>query len=118
MGGYTLHVIDHSHALIGNLPNFDAFVAFVGANPDPDAFLRVAPLEIRSLVQCLDDFAPWIQRINNLTENQIERSVTHMPGEWRPMPDDTTKLVDFLLERKGKVAGLIKAGIGNFPTCK
>jgi len=117
MGGYTLHIIDHSHALIGNLPNYDTFVEFIGANLDPDAFLRVAPVEIRSLVQCLDDFAPWVKRINRLTRTQIESSVTHMPREWRPMPDDTTKLVDFLVERKAKIAGLIKAGVGNFPAC-
>jgi len=118
MGGYILHVIDHSHALIGNLPNFEALLEFVAANPDPDAFLRVAPVEIRSLVQSLDEFAPWIQRINDLTETQIESSVSHIPREWRPMPDDSVKLVDFLLERKAKVPGLIKAGIGNFPACK
>ena len=118
MDGYVLNVIDHSHALIGDLPDFQTFVNYVHFNPDPDTFLRIAPPQLRSIVQGMDNFDLWIKKVENIAESQIKNSATHIPIEWRPTPDDTNKLVDFLIERKSKIRGLIGAGISNFPACK
>jgi hypothetical protein len=116
-GRYTCYLIDHSHALIGDFPNFGGLLQFMGdeRNPDPKAFLRMAPRPLRGLVRRLSDFEPWVTRIEALSRTQLQDSLTRVPQEWKPAQDDCPALVDFLIQRKNTVRGLLEAGSSLFP---
>lgn len=112
---YNLELIDHSHALIGDLANFAALEGFLTKNPDPDSFLRKAPSELRGLVKDLAAFDPWIHKIESLSQTQLTDSAAQLPDEWKPNPDETGRLVDLLNSRRQAIRQLLESGKGQFP---
>lgn len=112
---YTFSLIDHSHALIGDMPNMEALIQFLRRHYDPAPFLQVAPLELRQLVTGWADFDPWLSRIESLTETNLENILSGIPDEWRPRDDDCSLIMDFLFARKNRVRQLLFDGRAYFP---
>lgn len=115
VANYSLQLIDHSHALIGELADFAALEKFIGSNPDPDAFLRKVPVQLRALVNDLADFDPWINKIENLPLAVLKDSVAQIPSSWKPNPDETGRVIDFVDSRKEAIRPLLQSGKDQFP---
>lgn len=112
---YTLYLIDHSHALIGDMPNMEALMQFLEHHPDPDPFLQVAPRELRALVTDWADFHPWLAGIESLTRTSLENILGGIPDEWRPQHNDCLLIIDLLLARKNRIRQLLDDGQVYFP---
>jgi len=107
MERYTLYLVDHSHALIGDLADMGDFARWCNSHPDPGSFIQVAPQELRGLVDDLARFDPWVSRIGALTRSQFEESAARIPTSWKPSPDEIPSLIDFLISRQNAMQGLI-----------
>lgn len=107
MERYTLYLIDHSHALIGDLADVAELERWRSSHPDPGSFLRVAPQELRGLVDDAARFDPWVSRIGALTRSQLEDSAARIPSGWKPSPDEIPSLIDFLMDRRSAMRGLM-----------
>lgn len=112
---YTFYLIDHSHALIGDMPNMKALTQFLDNHHDPAPFLQVAPMQLRALVSGWDDFDPWLAKIESLTRTGLENILIGIPAEWRPKENDSALIIDFLLARKDRVRSLLHDGQVYFP---
>lgn len=112
---YTFYLIDHSHALIGDMPNMEALMQFLRGHRDPDPFLQVVPLELRKLVSDWADFDPWLSRIESLTETNLKNILVGIPDEWRPQHNDCSLIIDFLRARMNRVRHLLIDGRAYFP---
>jgi len=109
---YICNLIDHSHSLIGDFPNFQGLLQFLQNCDDPTAFLQAIPAPLRQLVQnSTRPFDLWLQKIEALTRRELEDSSARLPLEWKPTPDDMVQLMDFLFGRKDKVRALLMAGL-------
>lgn len=112
---YTFYLIDHSHALIGDMPSMGTLMEFLDRHHDPNSFLQVAPLQLRALVSDWADFDPWLLKIESLTETNLENILVGIPDEWRPQQNDCVLIIDFLLARKNRVRHLLGDGRLCFP---
>lgn len=112
---YTFCLIDHSHALIGDMPNMEALIQFLKRHHEPDPFLQVAPPGLRELITNWADFDPWLSRIESLTGTKLGNILTGIPDEWRPQHNDCSLIIDFLLARKNRVRHLLFDGRAYFP---
>lgn len=104
---YQLQLIDHSHSLIGDLPDFAALVRWMDDYPDPGAYLRKLPQELRMMVTGHDEFDPWLNMVENLPLQVIDDSYASIPEDWRPNPDDTFQVIDLVDQRRTEVRALL-----------
>jgi hypothetical protein len=76
----------------------------------PDAPLRgVYGLnDVYERIESWDDFAPWLSRIERFPARQLQGIADEIPCEWYGERSDLQRLLDCLLERRGKVCQLIE----------
>lgn len=104
---YTCILIDHSHALIGNMQNKEAFERFIRNNQDPGAYIGSVPQQLKDLIVSMEDFDPWIDKIEALSHSDLQSSLAGIPSEWRPTPDESPELIDFIIFRKDNIRSLL-----------
>ncbi|MBA7678366.1 hypothetical protein ES703_86640 [subsurface metagenome] len=112
---YTFYLIDHSHALIGDMPDMETFTQFLEQHNDPTPFLQAAPEQLRALVSDWADFDPWLAKIESLTGTNLHNILVGIPSEWIPHQGDCSLIIDFLLARKNRVRHLLVDGRLYFP---
>lgn len=109
-------LIDHTHALIGDLADFSTFSNWHNSHPDPLSYIQKPPPQLRAMIGSLDDFDPWILRIQQMDRSVLEESIQTMPGEWLPSTDDADQLIDFLVNRRHQMKQLIRNSKQAFPS--
>lgn len=75
---------------------------------------------VYSGVRGLQDFQPWLERIENFPEEVVDRALSQIPGEWlNGDRDELYRLLDQLMKRRRRVSGLIqdcrRASLRPFP---
>jgi hypothetical protein len=107
MQKYTLSLIDHSHALIGDLPNLDALRQFIERNNDPRCFVRPTPHQLRSVVCRMGEYMKPLMKIESFDIGQLAQVIQRIPTEWIPNQEHLVDLVKFVGERATEVKSLI-----------
>lgn len=107
MQKYTLSLIDHSHALIGDLPDLIALQEFIERNNDPRCFVMPMPQQLRSVVCSLGDYTSWLIKIEGFDIEQLKATAQAIPTEWIPSQKQLTGLVEFVAHRASNVKSLI-----------
>jgi len=76
----------------------------------PDAPLRgVYGLnDVYERIESWDDFAPWLSLIERFPSRQLQCIAEEIPCEWYGERDELQRMLDCLLERRGKVRRLIE----------
>lgn len=52
---------------------------------------------------CPQDFLPYIEKVANISDKDIENLVQEIPGEWLPDSEERQALQEFIIIRKGMV---------------
>ena len=107
MQRYTLSLIDHSHALIGDLPDITALQRFIARNNDPSCFIMLMPQQLRDTVRHLGEYTPWLMKIEAFDMEQLRASAERIPTEWIPDQKQLADLIEFLAQRASTVSSLI-----------
>jgi hypothetical protein len=108
---YKLWMIDHSHALGGDLPTPNDFL---GRDKSPMQYLRYWE-NLRGLVIKWEQFQPFLKRVKALGSTQLTAMIRAVPTEWRPPGANLSYLSDFLLSRAGCLEDLLWEARGEFP---
>ena len=59
-------------------------------------------------IRCLDDFEPWLGRLNNFPEEVIDRAIRQIPSAWMEDSEiELEQLLAQLLRRRSRVADLL-----------
>lgn len=114
---YQLILIDHSHALIGDMQSYASLENLLRNtyNPDPLPFLMSPPEGLLRQIKSWSDFDTWLERIEAITESELDDCVARMPSEWRPPAAETAQLIQLLVSRKDMVRTLLRNAVGQFP---
>jgi hypothetical protein len=98
--GFVAQMMDHGYLFDG--PNWEFRDA-----PLFGLFFRPIVYE---RVRGLNDFAPWLERIQNFPEEIMDRVLREVPDAWLPGAerDELTKLLETLLRRRKRVAEFIE----------
>lgn len=105
---YTVSLIDHSHSLIGDLPDIYELYHRIDEQGDPAWFAAPTPIQLRRLVISVEDFEPWLDKIEGIDPTQLSDTLDAIPSEWVPDSDQSKELVRFIINRAGKVRSLIE----------
>lgn len=103
---YNLCLIDHSHALIGDLVNLDALRQCIKKGNDPQPFVRV-PRNLITGINDLNQYSEWLDKIENFDSNQFDGMIKIMPSEWIPDKGQLSELVQLVKDRTQNVRTLI-----------
>lgn len=106
---YTMSLIDHSHALIGDLPNIQVLYQHIQAQGDPKWFVGATPMELRSMVKTADNFEVWLKGIEELDMTQVRQAGEVLPKEWILNIEQYDELLQFIANRAREVRRLITA---------
>lgn len=104
---YNLSLIDHSHALIGDLPNLDALRQFIQLNNDPRCFVMPVPQQLRNVVCHLEDYIPWLMKVESFNIEQLDEVIQVIPTEWIPSQEQLASLINFVALRASNVKSLV-----------
>ncbi len=110
---YQLFIIDHSVALGGTSNDM---VAWLAQHKDTERYLR-APMHLLRRIESLDDFEPFLSKLESLDAAEISSIVNSVPGDWRPRQNDRTELLSgFLVRRTGEMRELLVNASHCFPS--
>lgn len=66
--------------------------------------------QVYQAVRGLDDFEPWLDRIRHFPEEVVDQAVKRIPPAWLEGDEEALeRLLDQLLRRRARVAGLIES---------
>lgn len=108
---YRVVMIDHSHALGGDKASTRDFLASVQG---PQAYLQYWP-ELRATIASSAQFEPLLRKAEGLKHSDLVEIVGAVPAEWRPSPDESSRLIDFLLKRASNLRDLMSQTSSLFP---
>lgn len=100
--GFIAQMIDHGYLFDG-----------------PNWCYRDAPLQgfyprplVYASVRTLDDFEPWLSRVEHLPESVIDTALRGLPPAWIEGDEEALQaLLDQLMQRRARVAGLLVEAI-------
>jgi len=100
---FRFAMIDHGHILNG--PSWDSFLL------DPDSVVTLSDyhpdMVPASLVR--GDFAPYLDRLEAITDSTIEDAIAAIPSDWQCPPEDRETLRRFLMNRRSLVRSAVYA---------
>jgi hypothetical protein len=96
--GFVVSMIDHGFAFNG--PHWDL--------PDSSITGLYPRRMVYQNVKSLDDFEPWLSRVENFPEEVLDRAMRRIPPEWVEGDDASLeKLMEGLLRRKKRIPELM-----------
>jgi hypothetical protein len=111
---FAFWLIDHGHALAGP---YASASQFTGDNHDASRYLRHNAI-LREQVRSYSDFKPFLTRLEDMSETALAEIEQAVVREWRPQPDETSLLIDFLWQMKSHVGELLTTVKDHFPNLK
>jgi hypothetical protein len=67
-------------------------------------------------VTSLEDFQPWISRVENFPDEVLDRALKRIPPEWiEGEEDEVERVLEVLLRRRGRIRELLEESRGVFP---
>jgi hypothetical protein len=102
---YELFMIDHSAAMGGDCSG--DIVHWLNSDKDTKSYLE-RPSHLLGCIESLQDFEPFLARLEALRPQDNADIVDAVPHEWRPRHQDKTdRLSGFLIRRKRDVRTLL-----------
>lgn len=105
--GYKLYAIDNTHLFKRGLwtaPSLLAMSSEVKLN-----YRRTFGLLLKHFLKPAD-FAPYVERVNRLTDEQIAGAIAAIPTVWLPNSDERAALFEFICRRRA-MAGQIATSL-------
>jgi len=67
------------------------------------------PLQLRSIVSSLEDYAPWLTKIEGFDMEPLHQVIQTIPTEWIPSQEQLAGLIEFVAHRASNIKSLVRA---------